>query len=51
MVETECTYPELLLQEGEYTTVLSEARRYRLTAGQLELRSEGGDTLVFRSRR
>jgi heat shock protein HslJ len=39
--------PVLAEQEGEYTTVLSWARHYLLTDGQLKLFSARGEVLVF----
>jgi heat shock protein HslJ len=46
--EPKCTGPEaLLLQEGEYTTILERATNYRLSEGHLEILTARGETLLF----
>lgn len=46
--EPKCIGPEaLLLQEGEYTTILERATNYRLSEGHLEILTERGETLLF----
>ena len=47
MLTTDCPDEARLLQEGEYTTLLSEATGYRLAEGVLEILAVGGRTLVF----
>ena len=49
MTTTDCpTGGAVLEQEGEYTTALSEATRYVLRPGALELHTVGGGVLIFR---
>ncbi len=44
----DCSKPEIFWQqEGEYTTLLSEARYYRMTEQTLELETEAGGVLRF----
>jgi heat shock protein HslJ len=47
MLTTECEQDALGLQEGDYTTALSETTHYRLAPGRLELFTVGGETLRF----
>ena len=48
MTEPECAGPEaLILQEGEYTTILERATNYRLSEGHLEILTARGETLLF----
>ena len=48
MTTTDCPAGGAVLQqEGEYTTALSEASRYVLRAGALELHTVGGGVLIF----
>lgn len=50
MTETECDKGEaILVQEGQYTTDLSEATDYRLSKDQLEIFTAPGHTLLFTS--
>jgi heat shock protein HslJ len=44
----ECEPEGLLLKEGNFTTLLSESRRYRLREDRLELSTDAGEVLVFR---
>jgi heat shock protein HslJ len=48
MIDAGCSMDGALLeQEGTYTTMLGWASDYRLQGGQLEIRTERGETLVF----
>ena len=44
----ECGPQDLLLKEGNFTTLLSESRHYRLREDRLELSTDAGDVLLFR---
>jgi heat shock protein HslJ len=46
----ECEPGDLLLKEGNFTTLLSESRRYRLREDRLELSTDAGEVLRFRRR-
>ena len=46
----ECDRQDLLLKEGEFTTLLSESRHYRLREDRLELHTDAGEVLVMSSR-
>jgi heat shock protein HslJ len=47
----ECEPEDLLLKEGNFTTLLSESRRYRLRDNRLELSTDAGELLRFMSSR
>jgi heat shock protein HslJ len=48
MSGTECAAPpDVAVQEGDFTTHLSEVEHYRLSDGRLEMTTAGGATLVF----
>ena len=48
MLTLECEPRDLLLKEGNFTTLLSESRHYRLREDRLELSTDAGDVLLFR---
>ena len=47
MLTLDCPDEARLLQEGEYTTLLSEATGYRLAEGELEIYTAGGQSVMF----